>query len=95
MPMKQVVLIEASLEDVEEMLRRVVREEIAKPNDILLTAKQAKEIIGISNHQTFHRVVEGYGIRPVGLGKSARYSKRQIEEVVNIRVNGKRRPWPG
>jgi len=90
--MKQVVLIEATLEDIEEIMRRMVREEIAKPNDILLTAKQAKEIIGIANHQTFHRIIEGYGIRPVGLRRSSRYSKRQIEEVVNIRVNGKRRP---
>jgi len=85
--MNQIVTITASLEDVEEMMRRVVREEIAKPNDILLTAKQAKEIIGISNHQTFHRIIEGYGIRPVGLGKSARYSKKEIEGVVNRRIN--------
>ncbi len=79
------------MEELENMIRKVVQEEIAKPNDILLTAKQAKDIFGIVNHQSFHRLVEAHCVRPASTGKSVRHSKRQIEEVVNLRVNGSRR----
>jgi len=90
--MEHTVTITANLGEIEEMMRRIIREEIAKPNDILLTAKQAKDIIGIANHQTFHRLMEAHGVHPVSTGRSVRYSKKEVEEIVNKRANGARRP---
>ena len=83
--MNQTVTITADLGEIEAMIRKVIQEEIAKPNDILLTAKQAKGILGIVNHQSFHRLVEAHGVKTVSTGRSVRYSKKEIEEIVNKR----------
>jgi hypothetical protein len=83
--MIQSTAITADLGEIEAMIRKVIQEEIAKPNDILLTAKQAKGILCIVNHQSFHRLVEAHGVKAVSTGKSVRYSKKEIEEIVNKR----------
>ena len=83
--MESTVTITAGLGEIEAMIRKVIQEEIAKPNDILLTAKQAKGILGIVNHQSFHRLVEAHGVKTVSTGRSVRYSKKEIEEIVNKR----------
>jgi len=83
--MESTVTITAGLAEIEAMMRRVIQEEIAKPNDMLLTAKQAKGILGIVNHQSFHRLVEAHGVKAFSTGRSVRYSKKEIEEIVNKR----------
>jgi len=71
------VTIHMTPDELDQMLRRIVREEM-NLNEVLINASQAKKLLGINNHQTFNRMMERYGVPSISTGKTARYRMNDI-----------------
>lgn len=79
--MNHTITIEIPMDQIEAAVDRAVRKALGHSSDVLLTAKEARRLMGINNHRTFQRAMEAYGIHGQVIGKTPRYSYNAIREV--------------
>jgi hypothetical protein len=66
-------------EELQKIVREVIREEIAR-EDVLLTAVQAKELLGIKHHTTFMTWVRKSQINTIQKGNREYYPLKQLQQ---------------